>query len=430
MEEHQYCRLCLSRSAIYHSLLKHNGKEMLFALTGIEINSEISSTDSCAKCWLDLKLAYHIQQTFVEADKRFQDLGMQCPPKIEPVSPLHEPASLLHQPPSPQHEPSDNIESIESFTSLFQVQENPSIKNEVNDDDDDDLRRYPEVIFIQADEVDTIENSTVCPLCGLTFQNNDTFYNHISSHYNEPQHCTDCSLPLPSISAYWHHIETKHPKEMKKPYYCGKCKLSFRYRPFFNMHLLALHPAPIRRSPKPRIKKNHKKLIDDIDDELLNENLSCNQCNKVFYTKSTFRNHVKGHMRRACPICGAKITIYNLTKHVKLHKSGPAVCHLCGITAKNHESLRGHMYYTHSQKRLTCEECGRVFKKLYSYKMHIKKEHTGERTFTCDSCGKRFFTNYELNNHIKSRHLKQRPHICQYCQKGFSSRFAMKTHER
>ncbi|KAF7267324.1 hypothetical protein GWI33_019443 [Rhynchophorus ferrugineus] len=407
MEENQFCRLCLIPSAVYFSLLKNNGKEMLLSLTGIELNDESSSNDTCAKCWLDLKLAYHIQQGFVEADKKFQLGNQHSQTKEEIKSPKQEEPI----------ESDDNNENVNNYSK----EENKMVKNEEIDITDDE-KVYPEVIYIQTDDDQNIESSSICPICGINYQENEAFYQHVNTHYNKPLHCEECLLPIQNISAYRDHIELKHPNQFKTPYTCDMCQLSFRYKPLYDLHIVTVHPT--KTTNKIRRQKDADKL------ENKNENLKCDECNKVLRDKATFKAHVKGHIKKPCPICGVNITIYNLSKHVSLHKSEPAVCHLCGITSKNFESLRGHMYYTHSQRRLKCEECGKEFKKLYCYKMHIKKEHTGERSFTCDTCGKRFFTNYELNNHIRSRHLKQRPHICQFCQKGFASRFSLRTHER
>ncbi|KAH1019824.1 hypothetical protein HUJ04_009586 [Dendroctonus ponderosae] len=321
-----FCRLCLSTSAIYYSLLKDDGKEMLLALTGITVNEEECPTDSCVKCWLNLKSAYSIQQRFIEADRRFRTTG------------LHSSLDLEEDTMNDSHL---NFIKVETES----TEGSPLNASKMLEEED---TNFSELIYIRT-EGEVIETESNCYICNVKCEDDAALQKHTNSHFNDEQPCDSCRLSLPNIEAYRDHIQVKHPDLVNRVHNCGICGHSFRY---------------------------------------------------------------------------------NLSKHVNNHAAHPAVCHLCGITAKNPESLRGHMYYTHSQKRLKCDYCGRIFKKLYAYKMHIKKEHTGERSFTCDSCGKRFFTNYELNNHIRSRHLKERNHICQYCKKGFSSRFSMRTHER
>ncbi|XP_066147621.1 zinc finger protein 569-like [Euwallacea fornicatus] len=411
-EKQSFCRLCLSTSVVYYSLLKNNGKEMLFSLTGISVNETYSSsTVSCVKCWLNLELAYGIQQRFTTAEKKFQLLGLHC---------VESKAYLTHTNSDSIKDPL-NIADISSFVKVeHSTESNSSPSKRLLDVDanhsDDDID-YDELIYIQTDEGKTQTN---CFICGCNCENDQALYTHTSNHYNEKQPCDICHIHLPNIAQYQAHIEEQHPQDASKTYCCGICHLNFRYMPLYELHLATLHAETA---------KSNKRRRDDIS-HYLPSDWKCEECNKTFRSKRTYSSHVKGHSKKKCPVCGVMITVYNLSKHVSNHKANPAVCHLCGITAKNPDSLRGHIYYTHSQKILKCELCNSTFKKLYIYKMHIKKVHTGEKSFTCDTCGKGFFANYQLNNHIKRRHLKERKYICQYCKKGFSSRFSMRTHER
>lgn len=231
----------------------------------------MSSNETCAKCWLDLKLAYHIQQGFVEADKKFQ-LGTQnSHTKEEIKSPKQEEVN----------ESSDNNENVSNLIK----EENRTVKDEEVDVTDDE-KGYPEVIYIQTDEDQTIESSSVCPICGLNCQESEAFYHHVNTHYNEPQHCEECSLPLPNISAYRDHIESKHPKQFKKPYTCDLCQLSFRYKPLYDLHVITVHPTETTKDIK------RKKDGDKLDGK--NESLRCDECNKVLRDKAAYKTHVKG----------------------------------------------------------------------------------------------------------------------------------------
>lgn len=42
----------------------------------LQVNEEECPTDSCVKCWLNLKSAYSIQQRFIEADRQFRTTGL------------------------------------------------------------------------------------------------------------------------------------------------------------------------------------------------------------------------------------------------------------------------------------------------------------------------------------------------------------------
>ncbi|CAG9761879.1 unnamed protein product [Ceutorhynchus assimilis] len=421
-----FCRLCLSTSVVYYSLLKQSGKEMLHSLTGIQVDGELQSTESCVKCWLDLKSAYQTQQRFVKAEETFQLNG------LESVKSRFNLAKKSTSDLSIEPEPVTNITETETtpeLDDLLELEQSSSHENEIEEiiENDSENEDYGEVIYIEHDDDSSLpeikeEPKPACFICGIKCESEAAMYSHTNDHYKEEQLCDTCLISLPNIPAYMEHIESHHPELANRTYCCGICSLSFRYMPLYDLHLAAVHPSTAKTERKR--KRNVAKYLPE------GSTLKCDECNKTYSTKQSYNSHIKGHLKKPCPICKNLITIYNLNKHITNHNAGPAVCHLCGITTKNPESLRGHMYYTHSQKRLKCETCGRIFKKLYAFKMHIKKEHTGDRSFTCDACGKRFFTKYELNQHIRTRHLKERNHICQYCHRGFSSRFSMRTHER
>ncbi|XP_060530131.1 gastrula zinc finger protein XlCGF28.1-like [Cylas formicarius] len=393
MDESRFCRLCLTTSSILYSLLDNNGSEMLENLTGIKICLDTYSTYSCVKCWLNLRLAHHIQQNFLESEKKLHEMT----PEII----LDKESDVVLNDGNETNEATEG-----THAPIIQ-----SIKSELEEDS-------AEFIIIESDN-SQFNAFCNCLICGVSMEDDHEYYSHIKEHYNEEQTCEDCGATLGDITSYRDHILSKHTVLSSKTWKCSICQLSFQYKPLYNVHLRSAHGELLKT------KQNQKATGAGIKDQL-----KCLECNKVFLKRSAYSAHVKGHTRVKCPICSAEITRYNISKHVMLHNSGPSVCHLCGVELKNIESLRGHLYYTHSKKRFSCEQCGRVFSKAYNYKIHIKKEHTGEKGFTCDTCGKGFFTQYTLNKHVKMTHLKLRPHICKYCKKGFSSRFALRTHER
>ncbi|KAL1489624.1 hypothetical protein ABEB36_013568 [Hypothenemus hampei] len=361
-----FCRLCLSTSVVYYSLEKNNGTEMLFSLTGIKIQEDNQySTESCVKCWLDLKRAYSIQQKFIEFQAKFQLLGLDSIDSKIPETSLKN-----------EKNPEEDISNISDLTNLIKM-EVSEIENDSSNDklelsnNSDDQFDYDELIYIKTNDECPIQIQTNCVICGVKCEDDTALYNHTNNHYNQEQTCDTCLIKLPNISSYRKHIEANHPEEANKTYCCGICTLSFRYLTLYDLHLAAVHPDTARSSKK-RNKCNVSRFLTKSD-----ENLTCDHCNKTFISKRSLKSHVKGHVRKPCPICSVEITVYNLSKHISSHTASPVVCHLCGLTSKNPESLRGHMYYTHSQKQIPCEICGRIFKKLYAHKMHMKKEHLG-----------------------------------------------------
>lgn len=140
--------------------------------------------------------------------------------------------------------------------------------------------------------------------------------------------------------------------------------------------------APKRKSSQPKATTSTGDAA--MEDVPVNGQYCCPECGKTFpeEERRRYEVHLKVHKRKKCEICDAMITISNLKKHVLSHTAGPSVCHLCGATCKNHDSLRGHLYYTHSTNEFPCGQCDKVFKKSYSRLLHIRKEHTGKHSQT------------------------------------------------
>lgn len=178
--------------------------------------------------------------------------------------------------------------------------------------------------------------------------------------------------------------------------------------------------------------KDLQDIIDEVQVQIKSVGFTCETCSLSFSDKASFNLHSLKHKKTKCHICSRLIRSDNIRKHVMLHTAGPSVCSLCGVTCKNIESLRGHIFYQHKHaaQQYVCEECGKGFRIKYKFLLHKKKAHMGLRNFKCLTCGKAFFTNGNLLTHVRMTHEKLRPHVCEYCGTGFSSTYALKTHKR
>lgn len=107
--------------------------------------------------------------------------------------------------------------------------------------------------------------------------------------------------------------------------------------------------------------------------------LECEQCDIKFDNYRSQQAHMSKHKVRQCSICNSSIRADNFKRHFELHSASKEICEICGKTAKNKESLRGHMFYQHrnNAERYKCEECDREFRYRYKYTLHVRKAHTG-----------------------------------------------------
>lgn len=135
----------------------------------------------------------------------------------------------------------------------------------------------------------------------------------------------------------------------------------------------------VHGAASPNLEKDIKQHI------IKKEFLECEQCDLKFEDSKRFHAHSSKHKLCTCTICGMSIRSDNFKRHVELHSAGTEICEICGKTAKNKESLRGHMFYQHRDKAATykCEYCGHVFKYRYKYNLHIRKMHTGNTAISC-----------------------------------------------
>ena len=164
-----------------------------------------------------------------------------------------------------------------------------------------------------------------------------------------------------------------------------------------------------------------------------------------------------------CSICPAKfITKENLFRHEKCHCSPTTFsCDLCSDPSKEYTSwdrLKRHWYQSHPKKLLSCNRCGKNYKRHKNLRQHLvtcitsssfskpANEITTLRTFypdvndlSCLTCQKTFCTRFNLRRHLKQVHSKDRIkqeqklplsnyHTCAVCQKTFVSKSTFSSH--
>lgn len=135
---------------------------------------------------------------------------------------------------------------------------------------------------------------------------------------------------------------------------------------------------------------------------------SCRHCPEKFFCRSSLICHVKtDHKTKKmykCPLCAVHFfTKKDFQDHeLKCVKRRSFQCHLCKVTMK------------------------RLF--MHKVKSHMRRLHTGERTFQCPSCHEWFLTNSSLRSHMQI-HPEIMPFKCSECKSRFTSEESKKRHE-
>ncbi|KAK7471805.1 hypothetical protein BaRGS_00035544, partial [Batillaria attramentaria] len=77
-----------------------------------------------------------------------------------------------------------------------------------------------------------------------------------------------------------------------------------------------------------------------------------------------------------------------------------------------------------------CKECGATYSQMGNLKLHVMREHTGERPFVCEVCGVSFIRAVDLARHTRQKHTGERPFACDLCDSAFAIKGSLTAHMR
>ena len=216
------------------------------------------------------------------------------------------------------------------------------------------------------------EENLVCPICNKVI----TKYwmkGHLETHTEERKHaCQLCGAKYKTKMCLRSHIWAVHA-EFEEVVPCSFCGKTFPSKFKIQRHIARNHTA-----------------------------IQCGQCEKMLENRMKLTQHMKvehgKQVKKAvaktsfCDLCGKTVGSLSLKKHLAI----------CNGTGKRRS--RGRMV-------VTCEVCGKVFKKSYNLKVHMTK-HTGVKNFACDLCDKSFVAKRTLIQHKEKNHSRQADPSC------------------
>ena len=175
-----------------------------------------------------------------------------------------------------------------------------------------------------------MENSKMCPTCGITLGENTSLPTHIRNLHTGPvNQCSKCSHTTRNISSLKRHFKSRHTESMNQSCeFCGKVVKKLKF------HLKVTMCGK------------------DVDNRNL---LQCPKCNRKVMDKPKLLKHIKYIHDRVkyiqCPNCSYKTYFrFNLGLHVsKVHDKVP-MFRICPHCQKRTSSLEAHIATYHNEQ--------------------------------------------------------------------------------
>ncbi|XP_035713161.1 zinc finger protein OZF-like [Folsomia candida] len=252
--------------------------------------------------------------------------------------------------------------------------------------------------------------------------------------------------------------------KVKKVFPCKTCLRSFTNATSARLHARThLNPHELDRSSffhsrcphceKVFFKRHH--FTDHVNAHEGRKNHACHLCNQKFTQKATLAAHLLVHLsreeraevrqgwRHGCYFCTKRFKIpshlsCHLVTHTKEKVGGK--CNVCGKTFSSKYSLTRHRFAHRSEDEKIvfvkqanpgreCLFCQKKFPDNATYHLHLVS-HTKEKPFPCDQCGKLFGRNGALKLHKRTHSADPRPFQCSDCDQAFTTKQNLGTHKK
>ena len=153
--------------------------------------------------------------------------------------------------------------------------------------------------------------------------------------------------------------------------------------------------------------ENHIRLVHDKV-----RNFSCEKCDAKFTSSHHLLKHTEAahtNIRVECNLCGKVFKSTTIENHIKrvhhgLKPSIPCSNEGCGKTFGSKADMERHVLAVHMKFKASCPECGKQMRMEF-LTGHIKKAHHGIHSIKCPECGKGFQNKKTLAAHVRARHI-------------------------
>lgn len=247
------------------------------------------------------------------------------------------------------------------------------------------------------------------------------------------------------------------PIHEARPYKCFMCPRTFKFYRTFRCHEI-VHTKPITftchlcqrlfarevnlqshlelHKKKGIMRPVEKKKEEGKDD---GENYRCDQCDRVFTTKTAITRHIRDvheNEKASCEICGKGFsTEASLRKHAKMHV-GPFTCPHCGDVFQQDKEYQDHLKVDHPDETHVCAVCDHILPSKSAYSSHIKMKHIKTHDLSqfikdkeCCICNRKFDTEDLAEKHTNV-HKPDTEHECPACHKLYRQMWKLEQHIR
>jgi len=272
--------------------------------------------------------------------------------------------------------------------------------------------------------------------CGKTFQKQQTFLKHKSTHKANPVVLNTKNAVLENVRPQVS-LQTRNEdidmdqfyeendilgeefgyKNDKTEFRClfDKCRAEFTYRYELRRHYID-HEEKEFMCPECDIKFDLKTSLNEHRfkaHHILTVNRDiCLFCDALFFTKESYRNHVllKHRGPWTCETCDEKFfTLNEFKQHRFEHIAANLTCDWpsCNMIFGSRDQLKAHLCTHETEEFYTCPNylCNFFFCTLQGFERHMKS-HAHEDTFDCVKCNKKYYNMRQFECHIEAGHMQ------------------------